>query len=77
MGYLDNSLLSLFSGKVGFVYEWGQLFIAALRLLTAVASPLVEHGLESSGSVVVTHGIVLAVCGLLVVAHELSYPAVS
>ena len=33
---------------------------------SAGASALVECGLESSGSVVVAHGIVLAVCGLLV-----------
>lgn len=74
MGYLDDSLLSLFSRKVGFIYEWGQLFIAALGLLTAVASPLVEYGLESSGSVVVVRGIVLAVCGFLSWPMSLATP---
>ena len=35
---------------------WGLLFTAVLRLLTAVASPVVELGLLSRGSIVVALG---------------------
>ena len=66
MGYLDDSLLSLFARKVGFVYERGQHLVAVLGLLCGGFCSC-GGGLESSGSVVVAHGIVFTVCGLLLV----------
>lgn len=67
MGYLGDSLLSLFSRKVGFIYKSGDNTWSQRSGYCAGASALVERGLESSGSVVVAHGIVLAACGLLLV----------
>ena len=58
--------------------EWGLLFVAVRRLLIAVASLVVEHGLQARrlqqlwhvGSVVVARG--LQSTGSVVVVHELS-----
>ena len=37
---------------------WGLLFVVVLRLLIAVASLVVEHGLWSMGSVVAAHSLI-------------------
>ena len=44
----------------------GSSLYVARGLLTAVASPVVEHGLYSTGSIVVAHGLSCsAACGVL------------
>ena len=45
--------------------ERGLLFVVVHRLLTAVASLVAEHGLYSTGSVVVAHGLSCSTaCGI-------------
>ena len=61
-GYAGSSLLHRLFSSCG---KWGLLFVEVCGLLLAVASLVAEHGLQSTGSIVVAHGLSSSVtCGI-------------
>ena len=59
----------------GKAFQWGILFVAVHRFLTVVAFLIVKYGLQSPGSIVVTHRVSSsAACGIFPDQGQNPYP---